>query len=303
MAGIQCKIDIPQARGLEDSQLTVGREFYLNCSGDWPRTLKQDNLHFEDAENIKYNLKLLSFEFRNPSTADLKVTSYLAGQHKFPNLIVTDGELKVELGAVEFKVETVLPQDGEKVEPFGPMGPAQIPIPLLYWLILLGALLLTAGYAGLRFWRFQQRKAMLERLKEHDVALTPIQQFHQSMRKLQRANPVFYGKEASSEELNSGVDELTRMFKVYLSRQLRVPAFEWNDRLILKDIRKYHRSLFDEYSRKIQTLFTEFKKAQSSGANLKAQDVSQLAESLRKTLESVDRFIVDNEQNHRGGRS
>jgi hypothetical protein len=303
MAAIQCKVDIPAVTGLQDSQLTVGREFFLNCSGDWPRTFKPDYARLEPvAEGAKYELKLLGFEFRTPTEADLKVTSYLAGPHRFPNLVVTDGALRVELGNVQFQVQSVLPTDGEKVEPYGPIGPAQIPIPLLYWLFLLGVLLFVAGFVGLRIWRYQQRKAMLERLKKHDLALSPIQQFHQSMRRLQRENPAFYGKEATPEELRAGVDELVRMFKVYLSRRLRVPAFEWNERLVLNDIRRYHRALFEESSKKIRDLFEEFKKAGVASQSLKSRDVIQLSETLRKTLEGLERFLDSEEQNVRGGR-
>lgn len=302
MAGIQCKVDIPTVRGLEDSQITVGREFYLNCSGDWPRTLKPEAVQFENAEAIKYQLKLLKFEFRSPTEADLKITSYHAGDHRWQDLAVTDGSQKVQLGPVQFQVQSVLPQGEEKVEAFGPIGPASIPVPLFYWLVMVGVLLLTVALVGLRFWRYNQRKAMLQRLKEHDLALSPLQEFHQSMRRLQRANSVFYDKEATPEELRSGVDELTRMFKVYLSRRLRVPAFEWGDRLVLKDIKRYHSDVYSEFGRKIQDLFNEFKKAQSPQQKLQSHDVTQLADGLRKLLEGMDRFLGDKATLARGGR-
>jgi len=305
MAAIQCSVDIPKVSGLEDQQLTVGRVFYLNCTGDWPKTLKQDQLHFEGDANLKYQVKLLKFEFRSPTEADLQVTSYLAAKHQLPNLILTDGEQKVELGPVQFQVQSILPpQDkGEKVEPYGPFGPATIPVPALYWLVLVGAIAFVGILVGLKIWRFNQRRSMLERLKQHDSALSPLQEFHQSMRKLQRANPVFYGKEASREELRQGVEELSRMFKVYISRRLRVPAFEWNERLIVKDIRDYHPHIFAEYSRRIHELFREFKKAQDHSQKLHEKDVSQLAEALRRVLEGVEKLMSQEETaGERGGK-
>jgi hypothetical protein len=290
MAGIQCKVDIPKVQGLEDGVLTVGREFYLSCEGEWPSTLKQENLRFEGDASLPYQLKLLHFEFRTPTQADLKVTSYLAGPHRFPGVVLTDGEQKLELGGIEYQVQSVI-QKGEKVEPFGPFGPATIPIPISYWFLVIGAVAAVGLFIGLRLWRASQRRAMLERLKQHDSALTPLQEFHQSMRRLQRANSVFYGKETGAEELRQGIEELARMFKVYISRRLRVPAFEWNERLILADIRRYHPAVFDESSRKIHDLFTEFKKAQGSGQKLHGKDVIQLAETLRKVLENVEKVM------------
>jgi hypothetical protein len=286
----QCSVDIPKVSGLEDQHLTVGREFFLTCKGDWPKNLNQDNLSFIGDVNFKYQLRLLSFEFRSPEAADLKVTSYLAGQHRLPKVVLTDGSQQIELGPVEFQVQSVI-QPGEKAEPYGPFGPAVIPIPALYWIFLLAVLGAMGSLIGLRIWRFNQRRAMLERLKEHDSALNPLQEFHQSMRKLQRANPVFYGKEATAEELRQGIEELARMFKVYVSRRLRVPAFEWTERLILKDIRRYHLYVYDEYSRKIHDLFNEFRKAQHSSTKLHEKDVSQLADSVRKALEGIENLM------------
>lgn len=305
MAAIQCNLEIPDVRGLEDQELTVGREFFLICKGEWIKDLKQDALHFEGDANLKYQLKLSGFEFKSSDEAQLKVKSFLAGQHQMPQLILTDGEHRIDLGAVNFEVKSVLPppQEGqEKIEPYGAMGPATIPIPMLYWLILLGSLAFVALVMGLRVWRFNQRRAMLERLKEHDAALSPLQEFHQAMRRLQRSSPVFYGQEAQPTELRQGVQELSRMFKVYISRRLRVPAFEWNERLILKDIKKYHFFVYQEYAKKIHDLFTEFRKAEGSDGKLRSQDVKQLAESLRKVLEGIENLMNREQTAQRGNR-
>lgn len=313
MAAIQCTLDIPKVSGLEDGQLTVGREFYLICKGEWPKNLKQENLQFAGDKNTQYQLKLLSFEFRSPEEADIKVTSYLAARHQFPQLQLTDGEQVLDLGPLQFDVQSVLPQQnpvpnpagemregatGEpKPEPYGPMGPATIGIPVLYWVILLSSLFLVALFTGLRIWRYYQRREMLLRLKEHDAALSPLVEFHQSMRRLQRSNPVFFGKEATEQELREGLAELSRMFKIYLTRRLRVPAFEWSGRLIARDIRKYHAHVYEAHSRRIRDLFSEFKKAEMEGSKLQAKDLSQLAESLRKTLEGIENVL--SQEGHR----
>ena len=302
MASFQCKIDIPKVAGLDDGVLTVGREFYLNCEGEWPKNLLQEKLHFAAPPEQKYVLRLMKFEFRTPTQADLTVTSYIAGEIKIPNLILTDETQHLELGPVDFQVKSVIQQgekQGEKTEPFGPIGPATIGIPFFYWMILFAAIGIVTVSIVLRIWRASQRRAMLERLKQHDSAMTPIQEFHGSMRKLQRANPVFYGKEVGNEVLRAGIEELSRMFRIYLSRRLRVPAFEWSERLIMKDIQSYHGIIFNDHARKIRDLFTEFKKAQGSAEKLHSKDVTQLSESLRNALEGIEKAINAEERGAR----
>lgn len=312
---MQCNLDIPKISGLEDNQLTVGREFYLNCKGDWPKDLVQEKLQFAGDANMKYTLKVVGFEFRSPEEADIKVVSYIAAKVQIPQLVITDGVKNVELGPVAFQVESVLPkpeaaaggmmpgqQQPQKPEPFGPLGPATIPVPMLYWFALLGSIAFVALVIFLRLWRLNQRREMLQRLKEHDVALSPMQEFHQSMRKLQRANAVFYGKEASEAELREATKELSRMFKVYVSRRLSVPAFEWGERLILADIRSYHPHVHTEYATKLRALFTEFRKAESANAKLTTNDVSQLSESVRKALEGVEALMNREETAKKGSR-
>lgn len=295
MAGIQCKVDIPNVTGLEDQVLTVGREFYLSCEGDWPKNLKQEQVRFEGDAGLQYQLKPLKFEYRTPTVADITVVSYVVGPQQIQNLVLTDGEQKIELGPVQFQVTSVIQPTEKPPEPFGPFGPATISIPLIYWILLVGALLAFSAWVGLRLWRASQRRAMLERLKQHDSALSPIQEFHQNMRRLQRVNPVFYGKTATAEELRQGIEELARMFKVYLSRRLRVPALEWHERLILKDIQNYHKSVYEEFSASLHKLFTEFKKAQASNQKLQEKDVTQLAMGVRKVLEGVEKSLSHEE--------
>lgn len=298
---MQCAVDIPKISGLEDNQLTVGREFFLICKGDWPKDLQQENLQFAGDENMKYTLKVQGFEFRSPEEADIKVVSYVAGPVQIPALVITDGQKSVELGQVSFQVASVLPQQQtqeqtqEKVEPYGPFGPATIPVPWVYWLAFAGTLLIAGSLVALKVWRWNQRRSMLLRLKEHDVALAPMLEFHQSMRKLQRANPVFYGKAATPEELRAGTQELARMFKVFLIRRLKVPAFEWGERMILADIRRYHPAVHAEYAKKIQALFLEFRKAESAETKLSASDLSQLAQALRKNLEGIEVLLSQEE--------
>jgi len=82
-----------------------------------------------------------------------------------------------------------------------------------------------------------QRRNVIEKLKEHDSALSPVAQFHQNMRKLQRSNPAFFGGPVAKEDVQVATDELRQMFHLFITRKYQVPALEWGSRLILKDIK------------------------------------------------------------------
>lgn len=294
MAAIQCKMEIPAIQGLNDNELTVGREFLLVCEGEFPRTLVQEKLHFVLRPQEKYQIQLLGFEFRTPTQADLKVTAYRAGQSQFQDLQVTDGTEVLSLGPIQYVVQSVLPkpepgQPQAKQEPFGPIGPASLGVPMLYWAILAGVVGLAALIFVVRVVRVVQRRSMLARLREHDSALSPMSQFHQSFRRLQRVNTVFFGGQADPEHIKQCLDETSAMFRLFLTRKYQVPAFEWNDRLILKDIKKYYPQVFAEYSEDLKKLLKEYARGFEDKDRLKERDVLNIATNTRLLVEKLER--------------
>lgn len=295
MATVQCKVEIPEVQGLTSQELTVGREFLLVCDGEFPKTLKQDQLRFVLQPTEKYQIHLLGFEFRSPTQADLKVTTYKAGQFQFQDLQITDGTETLGLGAVQYVVQSVLPQPEQgqpppKQEPYGPIGPASIGTPLLYWAILVGIIVLFLGAIFGRIYRVVQRKNMIARLKEHDAAMSPISQFHQSMRKLQRANTVFFGGAASADDIKSCVKETEQMLRLFLTRQFQLPAFEWSQRLILKDLKRHHPKVFSEFGQVLAKLMKEYSRAREDQENLTTQDALNIANSTRKMIEGMEKL-------------
>lgn len=294
MAAIQCKMEIPAIQGLNDNELTVGREFLLVCEGEFPRTLVQEKLHFVLRPQEKYQIQLLGFEFRTPTQADLKVTAYRAGQSQFQDLQVTDGTEVLSLGPIQYVVQSVLPkpepgQPQAKQEPFGPIGPASLGVPMLYWAILAGVVGLAALIFVVRVVRVVQRRSMLARLREHDSALSPMSQFHQSFRRLQRVNTVFFGGQADPEHIKQCLDETSTMFRLFLTRKYQVPALEWNDRLILKDIKKYYPQVFAEYSEDLKKLLKEYARGFEDKDRLKERDVLNIATNTRLLVEKLER--------------
>lgn len=295
MATIQCKAEIPAVQGLKDNELTVGREFLLVCDGDFPKDLAQEKLQFVIKPEEKYQIHLLGFEFRSPTQADIKVTAYKAGNFQYQDLQLTDGTQVLSLGPIQYVVESVLPkpepgQPETKQEPYGPVGPASMSVPMLYWALLAGFIgLVILIFIG-KIYRVVQRRNMLERLKEHDSALTPLAQFHQSFRRLQRVNTVFFGAKAEKEHIFQCLEETHAMFKLYITRRYQVPAIEWGDRLVLKDIKKHHKAMFLEYGDELKKLFKEFQRGFEDKENLKEQDVLNISTQTRVLVEKMERM-------------
>lgn len=296
MITIQCKTEIPPIEGLKENELTVGREFFLACEGDFPKDLVQEKLSFVLKPEQKYQIHLLSFEFRSQTKADLKVTSYKTGNIQFQDLQITDGNQTLSLGPVQYGVQTVLSQSEPgrqqaKQEPYGPIGPASLPVPMLYWAILSGLIgLVVALFAG-KIYRIIQRRNMLERLKEHDSALSPLAQFHQNLRRIQRTNTVFFGGKAEKADIKQCLDETYRMLNLYLTRRFQVPAMEWSHRLVLKDIKKYHSKIYMEHSSELEKLFKELDRGIQDKENLKEEDVLMITKHCRLLIEKMERPI------------
>ncbi|MGZ3772748.1 MAG: hypothetical protein ACXVCY_15825 [Pseudobdellovibrionaceae bacterium] len=294
MATIQCKIEIPSLEGLRENELTVGREFLLGCDGDFPKNLVQEKLSFVLKPEQKYQIQLLGFEFRSQTRADLKVTAYKAGPAQFQDLQLTDGTQTLSLGPIQYTVQSVIqPSSGQqqaKQEPYGPIGPASMSVPVFYWAILGGICSLVVLFFVAKIYRYVQRRNILERLKEHDSAQSPLAQFHQSLRRLQRTNTVFFGGKAEKSHITECLDETYKMLKLYLTRRFQVPAMEWSHRLVLKDIKKYHPKIYQEHSAELEKLFKEYHRGIQDKENLKEDDVLVITKHCRVLVEKMERI-------------
>ncbi|NUN06161.1 MAG: hypothetical protein HUU57_10405 [Bdellovibrio sp.] len=293
MATIQCKTEIPAVEGLKPAELTVGRDFLLVCDGEFPRDLHQEQLQFVLKPEQKYVLKLRSFEFRSLTTADIKVTSYMAGKFELQDLQLSDGAQTLSLGPVSFAVETVIPpadpaNPQAQPQPFGPFGPAQMAVPALYWAILFSVLGVFALVLIAKIYRVVQRRNMLERLKEHDSALSPLSEFHKGMRNLARVNTVFFGTKVEPEDVKLCLRQTDHMLRLYLTRKFRLPAFEWGDRLILKDIKKHNRKIFDHYADDLKKLLKELSRGLQDKDNVTGQDALNIATQSRTLVEKME---------------
>lgn len=302
MSALSCQVDIPQVSGLADQSLSVGREFYLVCHGEFPANLNLDHLSFELSPSDKYSLKLLGFEKRNPTQADLKVTSYLVGGHQLKNLILTDGSLKIDLGDVQFQVASIQDPARPRQEPYGPMGPLALRWPLSYWLILAALVGMVILIAGLRIWRKIQRQRWLSECRSYDHAMGPMSQAQAELRKIYKKYSFLWDeKEAlpTVEIQKNYLEELRKIIQIYLIRRFQVRAL-LSDRVCLTDFKKYHRHVFAEFQNEFQTWQKEMQLSLNPKADLKIKDLRQLYLESRKLIDLMDDCVSGEQGSKRG---
>ncbi|AHI06529.1 hypothetical protein BDW_10145 [Bdellovibrio bacteriovorus W] len=293
-----CTVDIPEVQGLKGGELTVGREFFLHCETEFPHQLDSEKLNFVLKPEENHQIKLLSFELRSPTSADLKVTSYRTGESNFKELMLSDGEKSVNLGEVQFAVRSVLPpqeapipgmeQAAQQPQPYPAMGPVGISVPVFYWIILAAVIVLFVGAIAYRLIRRLQRKNLIESLRSHDAALSPIAQFHQNSRKLQRANTVFFGGASDQNNITEAVTETEKHLKLFLTRQYQTPALEWGEKAVLRDLKTHHKALYLEFHKELGSLFEEYLKAKKDFAKVTESDAQQIVKRTRQLVEKME---------------
>ena len=287
---MSCEIKIPPIEGLEENVLTVGRIFHLQCAVDVPEDFDFSKAQFELHEKDKLFFKLLKVVSQDQKQVSIEATLYSAGEWKIENLNLFDGTKKISLGKFEAQVQSVLSQD-VKAEPFGPIGPLKISVPWLYIFILIGVLLLLFGMIGVRIRRRWQRSSLLNRLREYETPLTALQQFHAESRRWQRENSFFHDFKAEDTSAKKVLEEINRQVRIFFIRRFQVPALDWNEKLILADLKKNHGKIFADNHLIIRKWYTEMSKVLAAKTAFKAQDIIQLHNEARRMLEKLDRDL------------
>ena len=136
--------------------------------------------------------------------------------------------------------------------------------------------------------KYFERKRLYERMAKQRTALGPYNQLNKDLRILLRK---YTGKRVTAEEENllarNYLRDLEREFKMYLVRQLLVPATEWNIRLTMKEIKSRHRKIYKDQGPQIERLLREFSKASKNVERIQIVDCEQLANMVRHTAARI----------------
>jgi hypothetical protein len=284
MADIQCQVDIPKEEG--GAGLTVGQIFALNCEGPWPQ-MKADAVELRLDKENQYKLKLLKVEFLSNTRARLLVTSYKTGEHQLKALQLVEGDRSVVLGDLSFTVNSVMNPQQPVKEPFGPMGPLGLRLPIWYVLGLIFVILMIALVILFRWRVRRQKRKLLNEMRLGEYAQDPLFQFYQTARKMQRGYAFFSGGELTGEDAVSFVSALNQAFKIYLARLFQVPTLAWSERRILADLRKNHPEFYQEFRDELRQALAELSRAIKAGKTMNSKDCQQLFELLRKQVDRI----------------
>ncbi|MBX3041456.1 MAG: hypothetical protein KF789_12180 [Bdellovibrionaceae bacterium] len=288
MADFNCRMDIPEAPGLNTAEMTVGREAFLSCAGPWPELGQEESLAFELPKEQNHVLKMLGAERLSGDTLKFKITSYQVGDWDLKNVIVTDGKTKVDVGALRFEVKSVLDPKEPRQEPYGLIGPLSISIPLSWWIVLGGFLLGLALVAALQVRKRLQRRRLVELLESHDSALSPISEFHRTLRMIRRDSPVFFGGEFEKADPIQVVADVEKAFRIFLLRRFHLPAFTWSDGALRKALKKENPHVTDRMALDVKKLLQEFASAKVA-AQVEGRDAVQLHEGSRRLAEALEK--------------
>jgi hypothetical protein len=244
----------------------------------------------EKAKEMNKNAEAQQPKTGVPSTATGNSTTNSTSTAATAAEVAKESE-SYNLGALNFKVNSILnPQ--EKVEPFGPFGGITISIPILYWIILVFAIVsILSSITGFFVVKWR-RKKLLEKLNEYEISSTALQQFYTTYRKLQRDNAFFHSKTELSDDdkkmFSSVIQEMELALKLYLLRKFKTPALEKNWNYTLNDLNKYHHDFMSFQAEELKEIIKEIEKAKIAGINLKAKDIIQNFEKIRLFIEFSD---------------
>lgn len=281
MSDLKCEIQKPS-----EAELTVGDRFAIHCEGPVPELdLKALELKLDEKDH--YSLKLFGVE-KTPSGLDLAVTSYRVGAHDLKAVQLLDPENSLVLGDLRFTVASVQNPEQPRDKPYGPMGP----LGFFPWLmVILGvSLLIALAIPPILIWlRRRARQKLLAVIDRQPFQYPPFQEFHRVLRQTQRrhlflADPAI---SAPAEDLGAALREMEKNFRVYLSRQFRMPALQWPTSRTLQALKR-ETNLPLEVRQDVAQALQEMEKAQSQVARLAGKDLYQILRLLRKASEGIE---------------
>jgi hypothetical protein len=285
-----CKTSPINSKGEGDTtsleNLTVGTKFYLICEGA-PLALAKDKLSLELPKETQYALRLLETRSLSDTKGEFIATTWMAGELKLTNPILTDGTKRIGLGEMSLNVTSVIdPKTNPESKPYSPWTVLALAWPLWIWGFLLMVLFAAALAFGLRFRSSTRRKRLLKMLEKNAIAMSPYHQFNKDLRKLSREIPSdTAGWTLQSEkDLFRNLDEALRW---YLARTLVIQTFDRRPNEIVRDLKRVSHRLQSELKRDLVITLSEVEKAAGSQKRTTIDDALQILELTRGLADRV----------------
>lgn len=290
MITADCKINLPQDLG-EAKALTVGTIFEISCTGEFPK-IDPAKLVLQIKDEDKYLIKILKADFSSGSELKLETTGYMAGEFDFPALTLTDGTETIELHGVKYTIASVLdPQQQPPPEPHGPFGPVPLSLSPWYFFVFAGVLGVFAFLIAWRLWVAKRKRDLIARLKTYDSPLSPMAQFSRELRALAREHLFIAGGSSQPGEIETFLKALDQAFRVFLIRELLVPALDLKRNNLFKEIASKHKKIWEHSEVKIREFIEEIERSLEDLARVKDKDARQLWKKAQVCAESIESAV------------
>ena len=254
--------------------ITVGNRLILACdennsiANPKPLTLKKElKIIFPDKKD-QYRLKVLNTLYIENGHIDLEVTSYKPGKFSGP-FVITDGVKKLQVENFSFEVQSVFTNSQNLTQKsHGPVGPF-VPMPsYTYFAFLIFAVVLTVSVVAVLISNYFKRKALTKDIVKRSRGNLPSKIFIKNLRQ-------------TNKESSDYLKIMEQLFKTALENLFFIAAINKKPSQILKQLKKYERSIYKKYKLQIQQLLTEFESLQKF--ENRNQDILQV-EKLCKNL-------------------
>lgn len=246
--------------------VTVGEKLTLECSG--PQVLGFDSSRFQvlvpDAQNGQYMLKILEIKSADDRHIQAVVTTYIPAKYEADGtFILTDGKQNVQLNNVKLQTQSVIQQNQQPPpQPFGPFPPWVLSLPFWFYFAIATAIILPIATVIYLIYQRRERKKLFDTLKKMRTARLPFDEFHREIRIIEKK----YGIEP--EDMKGYVSELEKTFRLYLIRELIVPALQKSDGTVFREIKKSHKEIWKHCGSDLKRMLLEFKAAQKGNVSL-----------------------------------
>lgn len=269
MTRIHCKTD--------KIKITVGEPIALSCSGNEAGVVTE-KLQFKLAENQKYILKVLNVKKSSDEELSLDFTIYAPGDYKISEMVLSDGVNELTLNGASVKVESVIKpsSDGKPQEPYGPIFPIGIDVPMFYYLGVILVLLLFVAYGAYQVKRKIFYKTLKDKLNKYSSPIAPDIQFYRAIRKAEKAG--------------YPLQDVEEAFRLYNLRAYHLPMFDLNNPRISNYFKRNYPQFKSARLSLIKTLgeFEELQKRPELSVSEKSEFIKKLHRyvSTYKGLES-----------------
>lgn len=273
--------------------LYVGDKYLLRCEGPFVDGI-DGSLKLRPKEDVDaYAISILEFRTTENDGIWATVTSYKPGTHKLSRFELVKGDKVIPIEGGELQVKSVLQElppeqmNNPEAMKMKMLGPFMLSMPWWYWALWAAAIATVFVIAARFIWRKLQRKKILENLARQATALTPYNQFNKEIREQMRK----YTSTVETDDFGPiYMKDLDKSFRMYLLRELLVPANEWGTGAVMRDIKGRHKKIYKNLGPQVRRTLVEFDRARRDPNAVTFEDCEQMRDMSRRAVDGVYRM-------------